>query len=83
MKDDDARRLILARRARFIAAALTGAGITAAGCSGDTECGADPPSQSPAQRAQAEPSDATTDGNDASDAGPQICLSIRVDEGCP
>lgn len=39
MGDDEARRLILARRARFVAAALTG--ITAAMCGGE-EDGANP-----------------------------------------
>lgn len=36
---DDAKRAILARRARFVAAALTSAGLvaSAAACSGDTE----------------------------------------------
>ena len=32
MGTDDARRLILSRRARFVAAALASAGVVAAGC---------------------------------------------------
>ena len=34
MTDDDCGLIILSRRARFIAAALAGAGIAAASCSG-------------------------------------------------
>jgi hypothetical protein len=80
--DDDAKKKILARRARFVVAALAGVsaavacgGETTATGDGGTEAGADaspmpclsPPSQTDAS---ADASDASTDV----DAGPQPCL---------
>jgi hypothetical protein len=41
--DDEARRIILARRARFVAAALACAGIATAACGGETSGGEDSP----------------------------------------
>lgn len=65
MGDDDAKRIILARRARFVRAALTSAGLSAAavhGCGGETEGG---------PRVCLEPS---LDGSADADAEPQPCL---------
>ncbi|MBN9165759.1 MAG: hypothetical protein BGO98_45500 [Myxococcales bacterium 68-20] len=74
MGDDSARRLILARRARFVAAALAGvtatAGLAAAteACGGDTET-----EQSPQPCLSV---DADFGKADAAEAGPQPCLSV-------
>jgi hypothetical protein len=68
---DDARRQILARRARFVAAAL--AGLGALGCTRDP---APPPEPCLSQPMQPEP-----------DAGPtpppEVCLSIQPAETDP
>lgn len=69
MTDDD-KKTILARRARFVAAALTSAGLGALavqGCGGDTS--------SPG-------TDAAADGAvDAQPDGPSVCLSQPFDGG--
>ena len=37
MSNDESRRIVLARRARFLAAALAGIGLAGQACGGDTE----------------------------------------------
>jgi hypothetical protein len=75
MGDDEARRLILARRARFVAAALTG--LTAAMCGG-TEDEANPrPCLDVAQDGGTpQPCLSTVE-----DAAPQPCLDVVPDAG--
>src|SRR5687767_2872373 len=84
MGNDDARRILLARRARFIAAALasitaTGTAVVAGaeGCGGDTEQsdGGDPKpclTQKPCLEPPAQKDSST-------DAPPQACLKIAPD----
>jgi hypothetical protein len=84
MATDDAKRLILARRARFVAAAVAG---LAAACGGGTDDTKPTPCLDPVMRdsgADAEPQpclvpllpDASTDDASDADTGvPQPCLS--------
>src|SRR4051812_8456728 len=66
MGDEEAKRIILARRARFVAAAL--AGLNAAMCGGKSDGGDPQPCLTPSYE-------------DAGDGGtPQPCLSPRHDE---
>jgi hypothetical protein len=83
--DDEeiAREAILSRRARFVAAALTSAGLAGAACSGSSD-GSQPGvclsiADSSAEGAQADggAEDVGTDAADGADAGPQVCLSIE------
>lgn len=70
MSDDDLKRLILSRRARFVAAALAATGL--ASCS-PTPCLdiANPPNDASSDAAKDAPSD-----------GPQVCLApIPEDSG--
>lgn len=84
---DEAKRLILARRARFVAAAVAG---IAAACGGSTEdtrptpclepgirdSGADAADADPKPCLSPLPPDASSDASDDADAGiPQPCLS--------
>jgi len=71
--NDDAKKRILARRARFVAAAIAGMGINVAACSEAQAClePAIPPGDSAA-------SDSALDG---SDTKPQPCLDPIVDSG--
>lgn len=71
MANDDIRRKILARRTRFVVAALTSAGLSsgASGCC-DPEEGMGQPCLSVAQPAP-----------DASGVPPSICLSYVPEEG--
>jgi hypothetical protein len=93
MGNDDAKRLILARRARFVAAALAG---VAAACGGETEesprvCLSVLADSGPgdASGSDAEPQpclaplppDASTDAASDADAGPQPCLSPLPPDG--
>ncbi len=85
MGDDEARRILLARRARFIAAALasvaaTGTVVVAGteGCGGDseqTDAGQPEPCLAPIVDSGA------TDGGGQTDTGPQPCLKIAPDAG--
>src|SRR5688500_18363927 len=63
MGSDDARRLILARRARFLASALASLSVAVA-CGGGTESEANP---QPCLRK-------VPDGGMSADAEPQVCL---------
>ena len=63
--DDDTKKLILARRAKFVAAALAAAGVTVGASGGLPACGSD----------SEKSSDASNDGN------PQPCLRAMVDGG--
>lgn len=65
MGNDDAKRLILARRARFVAAALAGVAVA---CGGSTEETGPTACLSPAQQPTRD------SGADARDAEPQVCL---------
>ncbi|MBS2015694.1 MAG: hypothetical protein JST00_22590 [Deltaproteobacteria bacterium] len=87
MGDDDIKKLIFARRARFVAAAV--ASLNAAMCGGSTSqpepCLSPlPPDDAgqvdtgnPQPCLSARPSDAGTDG----DAAPQPCLTPQLDAG--
>jgi hypothetical protein len=93
---DDAKRAILARRARFIAAALAGVTATATAieaCGGETTGGdsrsdaaaprpcLEPPPQ-PCLGALPPPRDASTDADaDAKEEPPKPCLSPIYDGG--
>ena len=63
---DDARRVILARRARFVALALASAGV-AAGCGGETDGGTEQTMGS--------------GGMQATGGEPQVCLSMPLTGG--
>lgn len=71
-KDDaksEARARILARRAKYVALALAGAGLTACG------------STSQVCLDIAAPPDAADDAGDAGDTQPQVCLEPPLDAG--
>lgn len=74
MSDDEIKRAILSRRAKFVAAAIAAAGLTSS-CSPD-------PCLSPRREDDAS-TDAPKDGTtDAPADGPQVCLSpIEPDAG--
>jgi hypothetical protein len=72
MGDDESKRLILARRARFVAAALAGVAATANACGGDAE---PQPCLSPLYDG------GISDGRaDAADARPQPCLEPMIED---
>jgi hypothetical protein len=82
MRDDDAKRSILKRRARFVAAALASAGLaaTTGGCGGKTEregqpedAGADVSLPQPCLTPEASPQPCLTS---VQDAEPQPCLGM-------
>lgn len=94
-KADDARRLILARRARFIAAALASVAVTGAGaeaCGGSTE--PEPTTQDAGPRPCLDPPNTSSSSSSSSgtpqpclapplpeDAGPKPCLDVAYDAG--
>ena len=91
MGNDDAKRLILARRARFVAAAVAG---IAAACGGSTEDSKPKPCLEPVLRdagADADPkpcltplppdADVVVDAGADADAEPQPCLSPLPPDG--
>ena len=96
MGDGDVKRLILGRRAKFMAAALVG--LNAAMCGGTTETTQPEPCLSPRDPGRVDAGedtgtpqpclsirpDAGPDGGDADggeDAGPQPCLTPPIDGG--
>lgn len=84
MGNEDAKRLILARRARFVAAALASAAMA---CGGDTESNPNPclsaRLEDSGAKADAEPQPcldpSVPDAGD--DASPHPCLSVAADAG--
>jgi hypothetical protein len=84
MTDDDSKRIILSRRARFIAAALASAGLAAnPACSGDVEDG-DKVAAGGTGGAGGAGSGGGGSGGTAQDGGrdaPQVCLSIPGGSG--
>lgn len=90
MSDDELRKRILARRAKFVAAALAASGLgVAAACGGDVtragDAGTDAAADSPPQPCLSPPQpdaslDAAADAGDA-DATPQPCLVPIQDAG--
>jgi hypothetical protein len=66
MGDDDAKRLILARRARFVAAALAGVAGVAVACGGSIDDADPQPCLSPPYQPR--------DAGSGTDAEPQPCL---------
>lgn len=81
---DDAKRAILARRARFLAAAIAGVGVAA--CGGETEG----PSPQPCLEPAIDAGDAGDDGAPepclgmpAPDAEPEPCLSAPAPDAEP
>lgn len=90
MGDDDVKRLILARRAKFVAAALVS--LNAAMCGGSTETTQPEPCLSPRDPGRVDAGEDTgtpqpclsvqpTDAGPGEDAGPQPCLSPPFDAG--
>ena len=86
MGDEDNRRLILARRARFVAAALAGVAASTAGCGKAEPClsqvvnpdsGEPQPCLTP-PNPNIDAGDAGADADAGSDAEPQPCLSPPV-----
>lgn len=73
---DAAKRLILARRARFVAAALAGAGLSTGSC---TESHGRVPDTSSVDGGAGVGSDACL--SFAADAGPEVCLTGPLDAG--
>jgi hypothetical protein len=70
MTDDESKRIILSRRARFVAAALASAGLAAGpACGGDVEDGSNGAGGSGGSGGEAR--DASRDRRDE----PQVCLS--------
>ena len=73
MTDDDSKRIILSRRARFIAAALASAGLTAASCNkSNLEANPQPCLSAPPQNYDAAPPPQETP---PPEPPPQVCLS--------
>jgi hypothetical protein len=71
--DDDCKRIILSRRARFIAAALASAGLTAASCNkSNVEANPQPCLSAPPQNYDAAPPPLETP---PPEPPPQVCLS--------
>lgn len=96
MPNDEAKRLILARRARFVAAALTGVAVACGGSTESTDQNPQPCLSPPANLdggrdtgtdAQPQvcleplPPDAGPDAESDADAGPQPCLSPLPPDG--
>lgn len=86
--NDDAKKLILARRARFLAAALatvataTTASVAGGGCGGDTEPTTSDGGTGTADGAEPQPCLAPLPPDASGDTGvPQPCLSIAPDAG--
>jgi len=74
--EDDARRIILARRARFVAAALASAGIATASCGGETSGDGSPEPCLSIGASGGQYNDAGTGGQQAGAGGmPMPCLS--------
>ncbi len=71
MTDDESKRLILARRARFVAAALASAGISAASCNKNApESNPQPCLSVPVQRVDAAPPPSDVPPSDVPPAEP-------------
>jgi hypothetical protein len=83
--DDDVKQSILARRARFVAAALASAGIAALaaqGCGGKSDADGSGVSQDAGSDGDAEPRACLAPPYDAgADTGPQPCLDPPYDAG--
>ncbi len=77
MSDDELKKRILSRRAKFVAAAIAATGIAACGgeVSGPTDAAADGPKDTQADVPQA----CLSAPIDAGDAGPQPCLDVAPD----
>jgi hypothetical protein len=85
MGNDESRKLVLARRARFVAAALAGVAASTTplvaavavteGCGGETS----EPQPQPSLSVDASPGD----GDARNDTGPQPCLSVDADVNEP
>ncbi len=76
--DDDPKKRILARRARFMTAAITTAGLTASSVIGLAQegCGGDVEQTAPSGASDTGPNDGGT-----SDTGPSACLRVAPDSG--
>jgi hypothetical protein len=76
MGDDDARRLILARRARFVAAALAGVAATASVAASTEACGGDVEQTD----TDGGPKPCLSGPSGQADAAPQPCLDPPIEE---
>ncbi|MEO7096523.1 MAG: hypothetical protein ABI175_24910 [Polyangiales bacterium] len=65
MTDEESKKKILARRARFVAAALASAGVGLAGCGGETSADPIKPGSD----------SGSLDAADVADTAPSVCLS--------
>lgn len=93
MSNDELKKRILSRRARFIAAALTSAGLgVAPACGGDTvpqvcltptqsDGGSDADADAAPQPCLAPMQDSGGDATSDADAAPQPCLAPMQDSG--
>lgn len=91
MSNDEQKKRILARRAKFVAAALAASGLgAAAACGGDVtnagDAGTDAAADSPPQPCLSPPQgdasvDAPSDSSADADAAPQPCLAPIQDAG--
>ena len=81
MSEDELKKRILSRRAKFVAAAIAASGIAACGgeVSGPTDASADGPKDTAADVPQACLT-APWDAGDAGDAGPQPCLEPPLED---
>lgn len=74
----DPKSLILARRARFLAAAVAATAVGAAGACGGTAV--DDPAPCLSIAADAGEGDATDGATRDADAGPQVCLTRPIED---
>ena len=76
MSDDELRKRILARRAKFVAAALAATGLGVLACGGEVkptgDAGTDAAADGPPQPCLGAPQP---------DAGPQPCLDVAFEDG--
>ncbi|CAN5590664.1 hypothetical protein BH09MYX1_BH09MYX1_38440 [soil metagenome] len=88
MSEDELRKRILSRRAKFVAAAIAATGIAA--CGGDVQGASDASTDAPADASKDASKDTGADAPqpclgisqpDAGDAGPQVCLAPQQDGG--
>lgn len=80
MSDDELKKRILSRRAKFVAAAIAASGLAA--CGGEVGGPADAAADAPKDTAADVPQPCLSAPFDAGpDTGPQPCLDVAVDAG--
>lgn len=79
MSEDELKKRILSRRAKFVAAAIAASGIAAA-CGGEVTGPGDASTDGPKDTAVDVPQPCLSAPFDAGDAGPQPCLDVPLDD---